>query len=102
MTYATPRSLEQMKDRPTCYEVGVYVNNEQIDTLAFVAKRTKMTLYKLAPEGGILKSLLTKEELDTDWEYSKDLGFTFGGRVSLRFTGKTERECRTILMQGKN
>lgn len=100
MTYATPRSLEQMQNRSTCYEVGVYVGKEQVDTIAFVAKRTKMTLYKLAPEGGILKSLLTEEEMDMDWEYSKDSGFTFGGRVSLRFTGKTERECQRISMQG--
>jgi hypothetical protein len=55
-----------------------------------------------APNGDVLKNILTETELDNDWRYSKDEGFVFyGDRVAMKFTGRTERECRTILDQAK-
>ena len=89
----TPRTLKQMTNRPTCYEVGLFVDGEQIETLAFVARRTRRKLFDLCVQNGPdISAHMTDDELDLDYHATMH-GVDFAnGRVAVRFTGRTERD----------
>ncbi len=99
-----PRTLEQMQHRSTCYEVGLYVSGKQVKTLTFAARKTNRSLLEAVWQNGSeIKPILTEEELDSDYSVSRFDGVVFhSGRVTVRFTGKTERECATEALRLTN
>ncbi len=87
---ARPRTLTQMQHRPTAYEVVVTRDNGQETRLAFTERRTKQALLRIAQDNGqqILGML---GDWDGEATYSAKSGWTFGP-VTIRFSGRTERD----------
>lgn len=88
----TPRTITQMKNRPTSYEVVVKTEAVEI-RLGFTERKNKHGLLTQARWNG--QTILP---LIGDWDdeatYSKSQGWTFGpARVC--FSGRTERDCTT-------
>jgi len=92
-----------MINRPTCYEIGLFVEGKQVSTLAFAAQKTKTMLIKVTRQNGqALEKILTKEELELDYSISLARGLIFSpGRVAIKFTGRTERECAQRIAHAK-
>lgn len=86
---ATPRTLTQMQNLPTSYEVAVTANGETTH-LGFTERHTRGTLLNFVPVHG--KFILTLlGDWDGDWTYAKATGVTLGP-ARVHFTGKTERD----------
>ena len=91
----TPRTLTQMQNRPTSYEV-VFVHNNEETRLGFTQRRTKKSLLNMAQENSeLLLDKLSSEQLDKDWSYNKNTGLEFTGSF-VRFSGRTERDLAEI------
>ena len=95
---AQPRTLEQMINRPTAYEVALVVDGKVIDILAYTARQTRSVLLSIAQDHGprIANDILKTD--DFECKYAKATGWVFGGRVQVKFTGWTERSRRSQLM----
>lgn len=82
------RTLEEMQNRPTAYEVAVEATGTRT-ILAYTARQTKSRLLEIAIENG--PAII---EMLGDWDgqqtYSKATGWTFGP-ARIFFTGGTER-----------
>lgn len=85
----TPRTLTQMQNRLTSYEVAVTAHGNTVP-LGFTERKTRAVLLNLAQANGaaILAQL---SGWDGDATYSKAQGWTFGP-ARIHFTGRTERD----------
>lgn len=93
-----PASISDRANLPTRYEVAVYVDGDRARIIGYVGRRTKQVLLELCgANASFLKSLLTEEELDMNWNYTKNDGVSFADRVKIRFTGRTERDAAQSL-----
>ena len=93
MTTVEPRTIAQMQFRPTSYEVTVSHNGEET-RLAFTERRTKSTLLRIA-QGNSETILAMLGVWDGEATYTKAQGWTFGP-VSIRYSGKTERDLAGV------
>lgn len=90
MTRTAPRTLTQMQNLPTSYEVAVTEANGNETRLGFTERTTKGTLLNMVCSNGqFILTLLG--DWDEDWTYSKATGVTLGP-VRVHFTGRTERD----------
>ena len=97
MTFAQPRTLAEMQNRPTAYAVDLVVEGEIVARFSFEARKTQQTLRRIAGQyGAEIEPHLTEEELDQDYRTRKDAMIFAKGRVELRF-GETERTVRTLM-----
>lgn len=89
-----PRTITEMLNLPTAYEVVVKTDAVEI-RLGFTSRRTKHGLLSQAKWHG--KTILP---LIGDWDgeatYSRAQGWTFGP-ARIYFSGKTERDCATVV-----
>lgn len=87
------RTLEEMQNRPTAYEVAI-----DGVPVAFTVRKTKAALLAIAREHGdaILAKPGAAEAVAT---YSKARGWEFGP-VRVDFTGRTERDVCIEQMKG--
>jgi len=87
-----PRTLLEMQNRPTSYEVVATDGTTSI-RLGFTAKRTKSSLLNFAHGCGQVAGVM---DLIGDWDgeytYAAQTGFNFGP-MWVRFSGNTERGC---------
>ena len=81
----TPRTLTQMQNRPTSYEVAI-----EGEVVAYTAKKTKGALLDIAQKNG-QKILDQLGDWDGEAVYRK--GKWIFGPVTIAFTGRTEREA---------
>ncbi|MCB0252147.1 MAG: hypothetical protein KDI55_00275 [Anaerolineae bacterium] len=92
----SPRSLEAMARYPTSYEVVLCHGADRV-CLGFTVRRTKAALMGFARANAqMILDRLTEDELEADWHYSAHNGVSFGS-VRVAFSGRTERECASIL-----
>ena len=86
---ATPRTLIEMQNYPTAYEVAI---NDRVVT--YSARKTKRALLEIAQQHGqeILGMLG-----DWDGEAIYKNGRWMFGPVTVRFTGRTERDAASAL-----
>ncbi len=93
MTTVEPRTIAQMANRSTSYEVTVSHNGEET-RLAFTERRTKSALLRIAQANS--KSILSMlGDWDSEAKYTKAQGWTFGP-VSIRYSGRTERDLAGV------
>ncbi len=86
---ASPRTLTQMQNYPTSYEVAVTANGTTTH-LGFTERTTKIALLRMSQaHGEFIITLLG--DWKGNWVYTKASGVTFGP-VRVHFTGKSERE----------
>lgn len=90
----TPRTLMQMHNRATAYEVAIYDRaGKMVERVAFTERRTKRGLLiwarayrdKLAAVAGV-----QLDQLDV-LQWTKDRLCV--GNASIAYTGRTERDC---------
>lgn len=92
------RTLEQMQNYGTSYEVIAVVDEKQIFPLEYTPRKTKSILLKIAQKYG--NFLLQYVEGDPDVKYKKN-AWHFGN-VVVKYSGKTERDIATdIAMKRK-
>ena len=86
-----PRTLADMQNRRTAYEVIARHEDGTEIRLGFTERHTKSVLLTIAQQNG--ESILA---MLGDWDgeavYSKSHGWTFGP-VRVCFSGRTERDC---------
>ena len=87
----TPRTLTEMQNYPTAYEVSV---GGQV--VAYTAQKTKKALLRIAQLNGEAILANFPDEEDIPASYSKAAGWTFG-HIAVKFTGRTEREAASVL-----
>lgn len=86
-----PRTVRQMRNRPTSYEVGLYdrATGAMLKRLAFTPRRTKGQLLSIACANS---AAITAIEPDAD-----TMTYTNGSwctaRLRIAWTGNTERDC---------
>lgn len=87
---AHPRTLAQMQNRPTSYEVVARREGNGDIRLAFTERHTKSVLLSIAQRHGdaVLAML---GDWDGDAKYSASHGWAFGP-VRICFSGQTERD----------
>jgi hypothetical protein len=89
----TPRTLEQMVNRPTAYEIGLFVDGSQVATVAFTERKTKRVVYQMIAHhrDEIVKFVSAEQE---NMGYHEIPGGLISDDrcVEIRFTGRTERE----------
>ncbi len=87
----TPRTLTQMQNRATSYEVAVTAHCNTT-RLGFTERKTRAVLLWMAHTyAGAQMGLLTICDWDGKAIYSKGQGWVFGP-VRIHFTGRTERD----------
>jgi len=91
---ATPRTLTQMQNRPTSYEIGMTYQG-QTTRLGFTQRTTKGTLLSMA-QANSEEALRLMGDWDGDAAYTKARGWTFGP-VRIHFTGMTERDIASAM-----
>lgn len=93
----SPRTLAEMSNRPTAYEV-VLDDNGTLTRLGFTARRTNAVLVHFArAHGKEIIALLDKRGIgDDDGQRPAKLVWSLGKGVSVRFSGRTERECASL------
>lgn len=93
---ATPRSLDDLHNRHTRYEVAI-----KIDGVSFVAgymlAKSRSALIAVARDHSeqLLKALGNGP--DQPWSYSMKNGLQFAPNVRVYYTGRTERDARLTL-----
>lgn len=88
---STTRSREEMKNRPTSYEVVAVLHGIE-HRIGFTPKRTKAALFHMAQTNKELILPHVEEGNDTV-VYNRENGMWFGPYAGVKFSGKTEREC---------
>lgn len=82
----TPRTITEMQNRPTCYEIAI--NGTPV---AFVSRRTKAMLLDVAVDNIDMLRELAEDHNAKD-KYTKADGWLIGGNVRVCYTGYTERD----------
>ncbi len=85
----TPRTLTQMQNCASAYEVSVTAHGNTI-SLGFTERKTRRVLLHMAQANGAAV-LAQLGGWDGDATYSNALGWTFGP-ARIHFTGRTERD----------
>ena len=86
---ATPRTLTQMQNRPTAWEVEI-----DGEVVAYIARKTKSALLDVARQNA--KKIIAKlGEDDPIPVYTK--GKWRFGPVCVKFTGRTERDAASAM-----
>jgi hypothetical protein len=96
---ATPRTLTEMQNRPTAYEIAVSVNGKS-EVIAFAQKTTERALRATITANmndereAFITAAMTAEELNADYAYNRELGrIYFAKNVWIGKTGRTERDA---------
>ena len=88
-----PRTLEQMHRYATRYEILITVNGET-ERAGFTSRVTEQTLLHFART---YREYILPVISDADrMQYSRQHGLTFGDKVRIYKSGRTERDCRTL------
>ncbi len=85
-----PKTLEQLQNRPTSYEVVVVFRGSST-RLDFTQRKTKSGLLAVARQNGD-KILAMLGDWSGEASYTKKTGWVFGP-VVIEFSGLTERDC---------
>ncbi len=91
MKNATPRTLEQMQNYATRYEVAVSVNGETF-VANYMVRKSRDALIAVARDNS--EHLLNFINEGEEWKYSRARGLEFNANVRVYFTGRTERDAR--------
>lgn len=91
-----PRTLTEMQNRLTAYEVVARHEDGREQRLAFSEKRTKRVLVDIAFANRETLLPMLGDWTGDDATYNKATGWTFGP-VSVRFSGRTERDIASSL-----
>ncbi len=87
-----PRSLTDMIDRPTSYEV-VLIYKGTTKRIGFSERKTRSALLNMARAANVA-DMLDAADLDTKCSYAKDFGWKFGS-ATVCF-GQTERQLAEV------
>ena len=90
-----PRTLAEMQHRPTSYEVVAKCDDGPETRLAFSQRNTKAVLLDIAFANRETLLELIGDGWDGETDYTRDCGWIFGP-VSIRFSGRTERDCASL------
>ena len=88
-----PRTLEQMHRYATRYEILITINGET-ERAGFTNRATEQTLLEFARK--YREYILPTISDDDRIQYSRQHGLTFGDKVRIYKSGRTERDCRTL------
>lgn len=96
---AKPRTLSQMQNRLSSFEIGLYVDGKCVDVLAYTERKTIAVLLSITMKNAdIIKSYLSEDELDMPFKKSVKHGVSLGGgKVVICYTGYTERDAASKL-----
>ncbi len=86
-----PRTLSQMQNRPTAYEVVLLTRDGLRHRLGFTQRRGKRALLAVAQQDSKRVLELLGADADTDCRYM-DGEWQFGDVCRLIYSGKTERD----------
>ena len=88
-----PRTLEQMHRYETRYEILITVNGET-ERAGFTNRVNQHTLLNFAR---MYRDYILPLISDADpMQYSRQHGLTFGDKIRIHKSGRTERDCRTL------
>ena len=88
-----PRTLKQMHRYETCYEILITINGET-ERAGFTNRATEQTLLEFARKycEYILPVISDADRM----QYTRQHGLSFGNKVRIYKSGRTERDCRTL------
>lgn len=83
------RTLAQLHNRPTSYEIVMVINGKQT-RLGFTQRRTQQTLLK-----HLMRNIDTVRASADDLDLFKATrhALLIGNNVAIRYSGRTERDC---------
>lgn len=96
---ATPRTLTEMQNRPTAYEIAISVNGKT-EIITYAQKTTERALRSTInahmndEREARITGAMTESELNSEYTYSRALGrIYFAKNVWIGKTGRTERDA---------